>query len=292
MEALICDACGGSLVSDNKGEYFICEFCGTKHTQSRVQTKLQEIKGVVEVYSGNQEKERSFDVAANLLNSGNKTEANGYYKELCKKYPDDYRSWLGVIETSKTISDYPNDWITSQGSFGYDALKAELLLTKEFKMAISLAPEELKTKIHANQERRNNEFELISLNGKLKTIDNNITSNNNAKKLAKERKETAENELSKVSTAKTTGWTFIAIGVGIIFVSYLCNSPVVFVGILAIIIGIVILCNTNETYISNKYSNDSKIDMSSYASKEQELQNERTQVANRIKELETILKSK
>lgn len=286
MENMICKKCGGPLIFNIDEAGFVCKFCGTKHFQNAVQHKPQIVTADTSKDSKASEKEDDFDFANTLSHTENREEANAFYKKLCKKHPNDFRSWWGVIETSKSISEYPSEWITSNGSWGYDALKSELLLQNEYKMAIFLAPSEIKYKIIKNQEKRNNEFDFVVLQSRLQNIDNNILLNNNARKLATERKETAQSKIAKVSTIKAIGWISIAIGVVTFFTS--ANFNVLgsaWFGILVIIIGVVALCNTNETYILSKYTNDSKIDLSSFDSKNDELTKERLVIAEKIENL-------
>jgi len=159
-------------------------------------------------------------------------------------------------------------------------------LQNEYKMAIFLAPSEIKYKIIRHQEKRNNEFDFVVLQSRLQNIDNNILLNNNARKLATERKETAQSKIAKVSTIKAIGWISIAIGVVTFFTSANFNAlGSAWFGILVIIIGVIALCNTNETYILSKYTNDSKIDLSSFDSKNDELTKERLVIAEKIENL-------
>lgn len=49
MTALVCDICGGCLVSHEGGDLFICESCGTKHTKERAKEIYASIVGTVQV---------------------------------------------------------------------------------------------------------------------------------------------------------------------------------------------------------------------------------------------------
>lgn len=271
MEALICDACGGSLISDGSGEYFVCEFCGTKHTRSRVQSKLQEVKGVVEVYSGNQEKENQFEIASNLLKSGNREEAHRYYCQLSDKYPDDYRSWLGRIQTETLVP----DWRSACSPERFMEAKDRILLSKDFRMAISLAPEQVKSEIIAYQEQRNNEFEFIvkkdeieselkSLRKKLDAIDDDIAYNNKEKESTREWINKCQGDLSRASIINGICLTAILLG-GIIFaLSVTGDYPApVLTGLFLIIVGIIVLgkfgiwhlIRSNKSNIANSNKN-------------------------------------
>ena len=48
MAALVCDVCGGKLVMGTGG-IAVCDSCGMEHSKDRMQEKVQEIKGTVEV---------------------------------------------------------------------------------------------------------------------------------------------------------------------------------------------------------------------------------------------------
>jgi len=48
MKPLVCDLCGGKLVIGSGG-IAVCDSCGMEHTKERVQEKVQEIKGIVQI---------------------------------------------------------------------------------------------------------------------------------------------------------------------------------------------------------------------------------------------------
>ncbi len=48
MKPLVCDLCGGKLVIGSDG-VAVCDSCGMEHTKERMQEKVQEIKGVVQI---------------------------------------------------------------------------------------------------------------------------------------------------------------------------------------------------------------------------------------------------
>jgi len=51
MAALSCDICGGKLVM-GAGSIAVCDSCGMEHNKDRMQEKIQEIKGSIEVAAG------------------------------------------------------------------------------------------------------------------------------------------------------------------------------------------------------------------------------------------------
>lgn len=95
MAALTCDICGGSLTMNESGEFAICESCGMKHDKRRVQAKVQEITGVVEVTKGEAEKERLIKNAETFINLGKIDEAEKIYAQLVKEYPNEWMGWAG-----------------------------------------------------------------------------------------------------------------------------------------------------------------------------------------------------
>lgn len=105
MEALICDICGGKLVMQSGG-VTRCESCGMEYTKERVQEKVQEIKGTikvdgpVEIVKGDAEKERLLNMANDCLNKGKLDEARRIYSTVSKEYSNDWRGWLGIIQST------------------------------------------------------------------------------------------------------------------------------------------------------------------------------------------------
>ena len=49
MAGLVCDICGGGLMSDGDGEIFICDSCGTKYPKERVKKMFIELSAPVQV---------------------------------------------------------------------------------------------------------------------------------------------------------------------------------------------------------------------------------------------------
>lgn len=88
MPALKCDACGGALISYKDG-LMKCEYCGLLHTRERINQKVQEIKGAVEVYKGNVERERLLQNAKHFTKTGDYTSAYKTFQILRFDYPAD-----------------------------------------------------------------------------------------------------------------------------------------------------------------------------------------------------------
>ena len=95
MSALTCDICGGNLTMNESGEFAICESCGMKHDKRRVQAKVQEITGIVEVTKGEAEKERLIKNAETFINLGKIDEAEKIYAQLVKEFPNEWIGWAG-----------------------------------------------------------------------------------------------------------------------------------------------------------------------------------------------------
>lgn len=100
MAALTCDICGGNLTMNESGEFAVCESCGMKHDKRRVQVKVQEITGVVEVTKGEAEKERLLNNAETFINLNEEQKAIDIYRALANDYPGEYRGWYGLAKIS------------------------------------------------------------------------------------------------------------------------------------------------------------------------------------------------
>lgn len=99
MAVLMCDICGGSLVMDASGDFAICDSCGMRHSKDRLQVKVQEIKGTVEITIGEAEKERLLKNAKIYMQLKEYYKAEALYKKIQNEYPDDWRGWIGYAET-------------------------------------------------------------------------------------------------------------------------------------------------------------------------------------------------
>ena len=97
MQPLVCDMCKGRLVMDPSGEFAVCEYCGTKYTKQHVQQKIQAIRGTVEVFQGEAEKERILSNAETFLKLKEWNKALEAFKSVTEQYPDEYRGWWGLV---------------------------------------------------------------------------------------------------------------------------------------------------------------------------------------------------
>lgn len=99
-EPLQCSGCGANLKPKEDGSgLWKCEFCGKPHVVDMLGNIYAiEIKGSVEVFQGNAEKERLAKNADNFLQLAEWKLAKEELWTLTRNYPDDYRGWLGLYK--------------------------------------------------------------------------------------------------------------------------------------------------------------------------------------------------
>ncbi len=97
MQPLVCDMCRGTLVMDPSGEFAVCEYCGMKYTKQHVQQKIQAVRGTVEVFQGEAEKERILANGETFLKLKEWDKALEAFKSVTEQYPDEYRGWWGLV---------------------------------------------------------------------------------------------------------------------------------------------------------------------------------------------------
>lgn len=91
MAALVCDICGGKLIMGS-GSIAICDSCGMEHTKERMQEKVQEIKGVVQIDNSHMI-DNYFSMAENAYQSENLAEAENYCNKIIEINPEYGKVW-------------------------------------------------------------------------------------------------------------------------------------------------------------------------------------------------------
>ncbi|NLC26454.1 MAG: tetratricopeptide repeat protein, partial [Fastidiosipila sp.] len=92
MAALVCDICGGKLTMSTGG-IAVCGSCGMEHTKERMQEKVQEIKGVVQIDNTHMIN-NYLNIAENAYNSNNSKEAESYCNKVLEIDPVNYQAWF------------------------------------------------------------------------------------------------------------------------------------------------------------------------------------------------------
>ena len=122
-----CTNCGGTLDVDNSKEAAICPYCNTPYIVEKAINCY--VTNNISVNGDSVEKMLSdAETMHNVLNDRKNAEEK--YKEICKKYPADYRGHLGlgdVLSNKRT-------------TFSTEALRS-------YENALSTAPDEIKSKL-------------------------------------------------------------------------------------------------------------------------------------------------
>lgn len=113
MAVLQCDICGGKLKMSS-GEVAVCESCGMEHTKERVQEKVQEIKGIVQVegsvqVEGVQTLEKALENGETFLKLCEFESARKAFDEITKKYTSCSSGWWGLLKAE--TNNFTNDSI-------------------------------------------------------------------------------------------------------------------------------------------------------------------------------------
>lgn len=96
MAALVCDICGGKLAIGTGG-IAVCDSCGMEHTNERIQEKVQEIKGVVQLDNSNMI-DNWMKIGNAAVASGNNKEAYEYFTKILEADPE---NWRAIYEKGK-----------------------------------------------------------------------------------------------------------------------------------------------------------------------------------------------
>lgn len=127
LEAAKCPNCDGNVELDPKNTFMICKYCGSNIF----------VKDAINAYKEEQKKEYRLKIADECLEKGITEDAEDIYKEISKKFPNDYRGWWGIIKCVPINSYNHGD------------------MEKEYKKALAFAPEDVKPEILENQKLRN-----------------------------------------------------------------------------------------------------------------------------------------
>ncbi|MBQ8823383.1 MAG: hypothetical protein IJZ82_12130 [Lachnospiraceae bacterium] len=122
MQPLKCDLCDGTLTMNENGDFAVCDYCGVQYRTERLRVKVQEIKGVVEIIHGPNEKERLLNNAETFTKLNKYDEAWRIYATLQKDYPDDYIVWYRAFETTLTANITNNTYHHLSGFVGLNDL--------------------------------------------------------------------------------------------------------------------------------------------------------------------------
>jgi alpha-tubulin suppressor-like RCC1 family protein len=95
MAALVCDVCGGKLVMGTGG-MAVCDSCGMEHSKDRMQEKVQEIKGSVEV-SNIASLESLFKRGQLALENSQWETAYGYFYKVLDINPEYVPAHIGSL---------------------------------------------------------------------------------------------------------------------------------------------------------------------------------------------------
>lgn len=126
LEAAKCPNCGGNIEVDSKKSFFNCSYCGSSIS----------VKDAIEAYREEQKKEHRLGIADDCFERGIIDEAKEIYEEICKRYPNDYRGWLGVIKCNPITSDFLNR------------------MDDTYRKALAFAPKEMKKEIEEDYQKR------------------------------------------------------------------------------------------------------------------------------------------
>ena len=168
MAALVCDICGGKLIS-KAGGIFECEYCGMQYDKTRIQEMVQEIKGTVKVegtvevtgtvkLDGPVKVESSISIDNLLkrgfmqLEDGRWDTATETFNQILAMDPENGRAYLGLaMATQHVYSIYEIEKIVSGHGSGRNIL---IKHDKNFKRAEKYADGELKARFaHWNELR-------------------------------------------------------------------------------------------------------------------------------------------
>lgn len=106
--SLICEQCGGNIILDNSHEIGTCESCFAQFVVKQdqiVQKITQHITKHVYGYQGKDVEELIAD-GYNLLDLGNKRQANAKFKRAIDIEPDCWGAWLGYATSLPDNYDY------------------------------------------------------------------------------------------------------------------------------------------------------------------------------------------
>jgi len=96
MAGLVCDICGGKLMSDEEGEIFTCESCGTRFPKEQIMKLFTEIPGTVNIAGG--ANAVSLVTRARLLcEDGNFTKATELIDQALNTDPENGEAYLVAL---------------------------------------------------------------------------------------------------------------------------------------------------------------------------------------------------
>jgi len=141
MAALACDICGGKLVMGTGG-VAVCDSCGMEHSKDRMQEKVQEIKGTVEV--------SNIASVDSLLKRGDLALENSQWKDAYDFFnkvldinPENISAYIGCLCACVNVR---NEEKLGEG-------KEPLSNYSIFKNALQFANAELKVKLKEYDEK-------------------------------------------------------------------------------------------------------------------------------------------
>jgi len=102
MAGLVCDICGGKLMSDESGEIFTCESCGTRYPKERVKKMFAEVSGTVRVENV-ANLESLFKRAGLALCDSDFRQATEYYNKTLDIDPEYAPSYVGLLMAKRGI---------------------------------------------------------------------------------------------------------------------------------------------------------------------------------------------
>ena len=132
MKQLICEICGGTDLIKQEG-VFVCQSCGCKYSADEVKKLMVQISEPVKV-EGIQSKEVLFKNIETNISFGDYELAESTIKELQHLYPDDFKSWISIINMSisKLNSGFEYSEIESvYGDIVRDAYRRSLMVAKD-----------------------------------------------------------------------------------------------------------------------------------------------------------------
>ena len=141
MVALTCDICGGKLVMGTGG-IAVCDSCGMEHSKDRMQEKVQEIKGTVEVINI-----ASIDSLLKRgqleLENSQWDNAYNYFNKVLDINPENISAYIGCLCACVNVR---NEEMLGEG-------KEPLSNYSIFKNALKFANKELKAKLKEYDEK-------------------------------------------------------------------------------------------------------------------------------------------
>ena len=141
MAALTCDICGGKLVMGTGG-VAVCDSCGMEHSKDRMQEKVQEIKGTVEV--SNIASIDSLLKRGHLeLENSQWDDAYDYFNKVLDVDPENIPAYIGCLCACVNVR---NEEMLGEG-------KEPLSKFSIFKNALKFANDELKAKLKEYDEK-------------------------------------------------------------------------------------------------------------------------------------------